>query len=202
MTLRDEVAGRNFRCPGCSCILAAPTAAELGIQPPSPPKPRIQTPPRVQHGGRPATPQEPPRPRSSVRKSVRSEPIVTDPLYSIRPEELVSRGQEIYVEKPGVPDREERERLAEEDYQVQLRVYQAGVNEAAIFQIGFAVITAFLCSLIYYGDKAPADPKRHELFFEWGINIAVLMAAMGAVTFVGFRPFRSSSRSYWESSRL
>lgn len=93
------------------------------------------------------------------------------------------------MEKPGVPDREERERLAEEDYQVQLRVYQAGVNEAAIFQIGFAVITAFLCSLIYYGDKAPADPKRHELFFEWGINIAVLMAAMGVVTFVGFRPF-------------
>ncbi len=187
MTLRDEVAGRNFRCPGCSCILAAPTAEELGL-PKSVPVSRGGS--QSESKTREHSPKSrPPRPRSPVRKSVVHEPVVTDPLYSVRPEELVSRGQEVYVETMPEPMVAERERLASEEYDARMRTYNAAIFEAAIFQLGFAAITAAFAALLYYGDKAPSDPVRHETIFENALNVAMLLAAMGGVTLVGFRPF-------------
>ena len=155
MRLRDEAAGRKFKCRGCQEQLQAPSKAGRRT------RGRQKS---ERDGARPASRPDGNHPkRRKPRVKVESESFD----YDFDESEYEDYDATPARRRPGqTPQKKKKRTSARKNNPQAFKEFDKVVNEVAIFYVGLALIIGGLGTAIFYMDKNPSDPERHRLMFQ------------------------------------
>ena len=159
MRIRDELAGKRFKCKECGTVL---TAGRSGTD---------------SRDKQQATKRRKPKKPGRRRPAGRSQRGASEETFA---------GIGSYGTAIENPVRKQKKRYAgpsRDSHPEEFAEFDRIALEVAIFYIGFALIIAGLGSAIFFMDNNPSDPERHRIAFSIFLISASVMLVMGLLCF-------------------
>ena len=168
MRLKDEAAGRKFKCRGCREELQAPTQAVRRTRNNQSSSRKEPTSPAI-------------RRKASSPNRRKRQPEVESESYEFDFDESEYEDYDTAPtrRRPSSKSKPKKQRTARKENPRAFQEFDKIVNEVAIFYVGFAVLIAGLGAVIYFIDKNPDDPARHQTFFQGMMTAACALFVMG-----------------------